>query len=116
MDSVINANGNGSPQPSEREHILDRLQRLAVENPQLEEYQLTTEIEAQQLLLAMAAMLKELRKDVKHAEDREEIGQYARDYRLAVQEGRALEYLHGLNPDDELELFGLKITTSVIVQ
>ena len=60
MDSVINANGKGSPQPSGHEHILDRLQRLAVESPELEEYQLTTELEAQELLLAMAAMIKHL--------------------------------------------------------
>ena len=116
MDSAINASGNGSPPRKEQEHILDRLQRLAVENPDLQEYQLTTEFEAAELLLAMAAMLKELRKDVNNAEDRRQISEYGNEYRLAVKQGRALEYLHTLNPEDELELFGLKITTSVIIQ
>jgi hypothetical protein len=116
MESVINAKGNGLPPQSEREHILDRLQRLAVENPHLVEYQLTTEHEAQELLTAMAAMLKVMIKDVNHPTDKRELKNYANEYRHAVIQGNALTYLHKLNPDDELELFGLKITTSVIIQ
>lgn len=116
MDSVINAKGNGSPPPSANEHILDRLQRLAVENPDLAEYQLTTELEAQELLTAMAAMLKVMIKDVDHPDDKRQLKDYANEYRHAVIQGNALNYLHKLNPEDELELFGLKITTSVIIQ
>jgi hypothetical protein len=113
MDSATSAKRNESTPPTE--NVLDRLQRLAVENPDLVEYQLTTELEAQELLIAMAAMLKVMIKDIHQAGDKRTIQDYANEYRLAVIQGKAFEYIHELNPDDEFELFGLKITTGVVV-
>jgi hypothetical protein len=113
MDSATSAKRNESTPPTE--NVLDRLQRLAVENPDLVEYQLTTELEAQELLTAMAAMLKVMMKDVHHRGDKRTIQDYANQYRKAVIQGNAFGYIHELNSDDGLELFGLKITTGVAV-
>lgn len=115
MDSVTDAKLNESKRPDERENILDRLQRLAVNDPDLTEYQLTTELEAQELLIAMAAMLKVMRKDVVGKKDKQLLNDYACQYRAAVIQGRALEYFRTLNAGDQLALFGLAITTPMII-
>ena len=113
MESATPASNNGSSDP--RENILDKLQRLANEDPTLEAYHITTEIEAQELLLAMAAMLKVMAKDVKVEIDRRVLKDYANQYRAATIQGKAMEYLRELDADDELELFGLKITVPAII-
>lgn len=78
-------------------------------NPDATFYEVQSELEAAQLLLAMAAMIKHTMKSVKSKLDRDQYKQVARDYRKAVNQGRALQKFRDMTEDDQLELYGLKL-------
>lgn len=111
MDSATPA----SPTGSSGHNILERLERISVDEPERNEYQLTDEREAQAILTAMAASLKSLANDVKHKPDRQVLLDYASTYRLQVLRGTALQYFRTLTDDDALVIFGLRLTVPVIL-
>lgn len=89
--------------------ILDKIQGYSLMNPDATFYEVQSELEAAQLLLAMAAMIKETKNAVKNKFDRATYEQVARDYRAAVQQGRALQKFRDMTEEDQLELYGLKL-------
>jgi uncharacterized protein YjcR len=111
MDSVMPVLRNGS----KGHNILERLERISVDEPERNEYQLTDESEAQAILTAMAASLMSLANDVKHKPDRQVLLDYAATYRLQVLHKTALNYFRKLTDDDALVIFGLRLTVPVIL-
>lgn len=113
MDSATDVSRKGSTAPN----ILERLELISLEQPEQTEYLVTTEIEAQEILTAMAASLTMIASGMDKGPDRQVITDYAAQYRLAVVRASGLELLRELagNPDDELVIYGLKLTVPVIV-
>jgi len=109
-DSVTSASQPQSSEPATSGHILARMEEYSEEHPEATSYLISTELEAEELLLAIAATLKHLMRDVKHRDDQAQIKKIGQQYRLAVVQNRALDYIRGLTGDDELEIYGLKIT------
>jgi len=102
--------------PTEAQHILERLEQWREDNPEASVYVLADEQEAADLLLAMAATMKLVAKDLGHDKaSRDTIQGYAKIYRKAVMQGKALEYFRTLTEEDELSLYGVKITAPRII-
>lgn len=100
---------------STKPNILQRLEAYAEENPLATEYQLTDELEAEELLGAMAVMLRSMAEDVKHKADAKVLHDYARTYHQQVKHRTALNYIRGLTEDDELVFCGMKLVVPVIL-
>ena len=117
MDSATDASQNDLSEEElvQSDLILERLERYAAENPDATEYRLDTEIEAQQLLIAMAAALKLMSKDIEDRKDRQVLTNYANTYRQKVIHGKALEYIRELSEEDQLTIHGMKIVAPVII-
>lgn len=112
-ESVMSASPGESRAPDPK-HILERLEEYAEANPNATSYTLRTEEEAAMLLLAIAAVVKLVARDVDHAKDRRTIQDYARTYRQVSISGRAMDYIRELSDEDSLEIYGLTIETARI--
>lgn len=89
--------------------ILDRIQHYAIKHPSAEEFYIYTELEASQILIEMAAMIKHTAKDIKHKGDRDQYMAISRKYRGAVARSEALQCFTDMTDEDRLELFGLRL-------
>ncbi len=111
-DSAIDASQNESMNHGPA-GILQKLESFAAENPTTTDYWINTEYEAAAILSAMAASLKHMRKNTasirKRSLDAETLKKYERIYRSKCNQGMALHYFRTLDPEDELEIYGLKI-------
>ena len=116
-DSATTASEYGSKKQSITDapaEILARLEEHKERYPTCEEYWILDELEASYLLLAMAATLKVLVKDVKYDKiGSETLRQYARDYRKTVKQGKALYYLANLSAENQLSVYGMRIRAKV---
>lgn len=102
------------------DHILERLEALADQyaeecKPKPWLYVIKDEEEAEQLLVAMAAVIKITVQDVHNALDRRTYLDVAAGYRKAVLQGKALQCFREMTEDDQLELWGLTLTAGRIV-
>ncbi len=89
--------------------ILDKIEGYSLMNPEATFYVVESELEAAQLLLAMAAMIRLTAKDVTSKLDRAQYLKVAREYRKAVIDGQALNKFRDMTEADQLELYGLKL-------
>lgn len=112
VDTVTNVSKKIS---NDHEHILERLEQYATDNPIATEYRITSELEAEQLLVAMAAILKHNADAIDDPEDAKKLRQFAHLYKQKVQRNQALDYIRELNEMDQISLFGLKLTVPRIV-
>lgn len=100
------------PEPA---NIIERIEQYAAEHPEATEYRITTEAEAAQILLAIAAVLKHLRRDVHNdREGRAKLKKIGQEYRLAVAQGKALEYIFSMTEEDQLEIRGLVLVVDLV--
>lgn len=92
-------------------HVLQRIEAFKAEHPEATEYLITTELEAEQVLLAIAATLKCILDDVHDRDSKAEIKKIGQQYRLAVVQGRALDFIREIAAADEtaLEIHGVRI-------
>ena len=97
-------------------HILERLEDYAEEHPEATEYRISSELEAEQILLAMAATIKHTSSSIRNKMDKSLYLEIANKYRVAVIGGKALETFRAMTEEDQLELYGLKLTVTNIVQ
>jgi len=72
-------------------------------------YEIETELEAAQILLSMAAMIKRTARSVKNKVDRNTYLEVASNYRRVVNQGKALETFANMTEADQLELYGLTL-------
>lgn len=112
-DDVTNV--SESPSEARLSHILDRMEVWAEDHPEATSYMLMSELEAEELLLAMAAALKLISRDVNNIVDKDIAQNYARTYRKVVVQGAAMDYIRTLNKSDEIEIYGLKIKAPRVV-
>ncbi len=115
-DSATSVSESESTRP-DPQHILERLEQYKDDHPEASEYQLETEAEAEELLVAMVSTFKLVMDDPKFRdrESRAEIQKYAKQYHHAIQGKRCLDFFRELEGDDELSLYGMRITASRIV-
>lgn len=117
-DSATGASPGDSMPPGNTtpSNILERLEQFKEDNPTAMEYWIETEIEAAQLLIAMAASLKTLASDIKNDPAGVETFQnYARLYRRTVAQGKAINYLRNLTDTDSIAICGMRIRARRIV-
>jgi hypothetical protein len=99
-------------------NILERLELISLEQPEQNEYTITTEAEAQEILTAMAASLHSMSQSMAAGPDKRVLLDYAATYRLSVIRQDSLELLRSItfDPDqDDLVIWGLKLTVPAIV-
>jgi len=106
-------NGSTDPLPS-IPNILERLALLAENNPELTEYRLAGEADAQTLLAALAATLQLAAKSLSDQEARQ-LRKIANEYRDAVIRGRAVELVRADqdDPATSIEIAGLTIRAPI---
>ncbi len=120
-DTVTTASEKTSSAPADSDHILERLEALSIQyqeerRPESEfVYQIQGEEEAAQILLAMAATIKHTADGVRNKMDLALYLQIAADYRKAVIQGKALETFREMTDDDQLEIYGLKLSARRIM-
>jgi hypothetical protein len=106
-----------SPKPSRArsDHVLERIEQWAEENPEATEYILTGEDEAAQVLLAIAATIKLTARGIENQRDKALYMAHARRFRQRVVKGEALECFREMTEDDQLELYGKVLVAPRIV-
>jgi len=117
-DSATNALPDDSTTPDNTtpSNILERMELYKEENPTAVEYWIETEIEAAQLLIAMAATLDVLSNDVSYDKiGAEHLKDYARTYKATVRQGKAINYLRNLADTDAIAIHGMRIMARRIV-
>lgn len=90
-------------------HALAAIEAHAAAFPDDTFYEIETELEAAQILLSMAAMIKRTARSVKNQMDRNTYLEVAAAYRKAVNQGKALRTFGDMAEADQLELYGLKL-------
>lgn len=97
--------------------ILNRIEEWALENPDETDYWIESELEAEQILLTMAAVIKQSIKTTPTltSHDKEMMRKIANEYRHAVQHGRASQLFRDMTEEDQLELVGLRLRVREIV-
>lgn len=97
--------------------ILDRLEEYALENPDETDYWIETELEAEQILLAMAAVIKQTIKitPTLTSHDKQMMRDVANKYRHAVKQGQARQLFRDMTEHDQLELRGMRLRVREIV-
>ena len=111
MDSATDVSPSASPDLN----IMERLEMYSLEHPQRTEYQVTTELEAQEILTAMAASLTMIASDMAEGPERRVMNDYAATYRLAVIRADALQLFRDIAGKDDLVIYGLTLTVPCIV-
>lgn len=120
-DTVTTASGKTSSAPAASDHILERLEALSIQyqeecRPASEfVYQIQGEEEAAQILLAMAATIKHTADGIRNKMDLALYLQIAADYRKAVVQGKALQCFREMTEEDQLEIYGLKLSARRIM-
>jgi hypothetical protein len=103
------------PTSSEPGHILERLEQFAADNPMESEYRITSELEAEQLLIAIAAVVKNNAEGIDDPKAAQKLRNIAHLYKQKVQRNQALEYLRELSDEVQLEIYGLKIVPTKLI-
>lgn len=115
VDSAINASRNESIE-ADGLSIIERIEQFAEENPKAKQYWIDSELEAAEILVAMAASLKLLLNDENNDEEgRKTLNHYASEYRRNVAQGKALQYFRSLSDRDALEIYGLRILAKSLI-
>jgi hypothetical protein len=107
-----------SPKGSSDLNILERLELISLEQPEQNEYAITTEAEAQEILTAMAASLHSMSQSMANGPDKRVLLDYAATYRLSVVRMDSLGLLRSItfDPDqDDLVIWGLRLVVPAIV-
>ncbi len=104
-----------SPSASPDLNIMERLELYSLEHPSRTEYLVTTELEAQEILTAMAASLTMIASGMEKGPDRQVMLDFAAQYRLAVVRKDALQLFRDIAGKDDLVIYGLTLTVPVIV-
>lgn len=90
-------------------HAVEAIEAYSVAFPDATYYEIKTELEAAQILLTMAAMIKHTQHSITSQDDRNAYRAVANSYRAAVNQGRALATFANMTEEDQLELYGLKL-------
>lgn len=90
-------------------HALAAIEAHAAAFPNATYYEITSELEAAQILLSMAAMIKQTAKSIRNPADKNTYREVASRYRAAVNQGKALQTFANMSEADQLELYGLKL-------
>ncbi len=104
-----------SPTPSENdndhqpENIIERIEKWIAEHPEATEYWIETETEAEQILLAMAAVIRLSAKGVGDRNAKRMMRDQANQYVQAVQNNAALELFRNMTEADQLELYEVRL-------
>lgn len=107
---MTNASGKiSSALAKDTQHALATIEAHAAAFPDADIYEIETELEAAQILLSMAAMIKKTAKSIKNKHDKATYREVASAYRRAVIQGKALETFANMTEADQLELYGLKL-------
>ncbi len=97
-------------------NILERLEIYKEEHPTAVDYWIETELEAASLLIAMAASLDTLAKDIDYDKiGAEALKDYARTYKATCLQGKAIAYLRNLADKDSIAICGMRIRARRIV-
>lgn len=97
-------------------NIMERLEIYKEQNPTAIDYWIETEIEAANLLVAMAACLDLLIADPDYKKiDTTSLKDYSRTYKATVRQGKALIYLRELADSDSIAVHGMRIRARRIV-
>ena len=95
--------------------IADRMSAWAKDHPDAEEYSITTENEAAELLVAIVAAAEmQLAGQKKNATYHEQM-RYLAEMQQAATQGDALDYIRTLTMEQELQFVGLRIVVPLIV-
>lgn len=91
--------------------VLERLEAWVEENPGATEYWIETELEAEQILLGMAAVIHQtmLAPTDLTQHDRRTLQDMANRYRLAVSQGRGLQTFREMTDEDQLHFMGVRL-------
>jgi hypothetical protein len=117
-DSATTASPGDSPEPGNTTptNILERMEQYKEDNPTAIEYWIEDEIEAAQLLVAMAATLDLLINDVTYDKiGSDHLKEYSRTYKATVRQGKAISYLRNLADSDSIAIHGMRILARRIV-
>jgi hypothetical protein len=117
-DSAINASPGESlpPDSTTPKNIMDRLELYKEENPTAVDYWIETELEAANLLIAMAACLDVLMADPDYDKfGVEDLKTFSRTYKATVRQGKAIAYLRELADADSIAVHGMRIRARRIV-
>lgn len=98
------------PTSSEVPKALERLAQYAEEHPEKNEYRITSELEAAEILTMLAATLKLGAKQTRDREYAKKLRDFSHVYKLQVKRGNALEYIRQLSEEEELVIYGMKLT------
>lgn len=93
---------------------LDRILTYTEANPSATEYYIREEREAQELLIAMAAVLDKASKELTVVAERSAYLTQARIYKEAVQQGQALDLFRAMTEGDQLHIFGVALVPARI--
>ncbi len=117
-DSAMNASPADSPAPDNTipRNILERMEAYKEQHPTAFEYWIEDEIEAAQLLVAMAATLDTLINDVNYDKiGSDHLKEYSRTYKSTVRQGKAISYLRNLADTDAIAIHGMRIMARRII-
>ena len=113
-ESVKDATGFGSGS-----RLADRISQWASEHPEADAYQITTEIEAGELLATIMASIEislaGVPADDVHAKEVEVVKKLLADMTMARSRNDALGWIREFNKTDQLEFIGLRIEVPAVV-
>lgn len=117
-DSATSASPGGSKPPDNTtpSNILERLESYKDDHPTAVDYWIETEMEAAQLLIAMAASLDSLAKDLEYDKvDAGHLTKFSRQYKAIVCQGKAINYLRNISDQEAIAICGMRIRARRIV-
>lgn len=99
------------------QQLIERISAWARDHPEASNYCLGDELEARQLLLVIAATMKETTRGCSDltSDEKRTLKRIRTDMCRAAAQGMAMDYIRALNKTDQLEFLGLEIHTPAIV-
>ncbi len=99
------------------QQLIERISAWARDHPEANKYCLGDELEARQLLLVIAATMKQTARGCSDlsSDERQTLKRIGQDMRKAAAQAMAMDYVRALNMTDQLEFLGLEIHTPEIV-
>lgn len=117
-DSATSASSCDSETPANTtpKNIMERIELYSQQNPNDPDYWIENELEAANLLVAMAACLDLLIADPDYENfDVDDLREYSHTYKKNVRQGKALQYLRELEDSDSIAVHGMRIRARRIV-
>ncbi len=102
--------------PADLAPAIAKILRFREQYPEASRYLITTEQEAQEILIAMSATLDKASEALTVPREKAALITQARLYREAVKEGRARALFRSMTEEDQLEIFGLELAVTLFDQ